>query len=418
MTMMTPDGAQTSRRSLLRSLAAAAISTPLISASDWPQWRGPSRDGLSSDTGLRKSWPSDGPPVLWTINTLGDGYGTVSLAANHIYIQGRSGSDSVVHCLDRSNGKTIWKTALGPYRDQDRGNGPRGTPTFDGDALYAMSENGDLASINPRDGAIKWKKNVLKEYDGSNPHWLISESPLVDSNFLIVTPGGNGAGVVKLEKSTGKTVWACKDMHEQAGYSSCIVADIQGVRTYMSLTSQAGIGVRASDGKLMWHYENVANRTANCTTPIYHDNHVFYTSNYGTGCALLELKAKNGMIEATEKYFNRDMQNHHGGVVLVKDHLYGFSAAILTCMEFKTGKVAWKNRSVGKGCLTYADGMLYLLGETNVAGLAAATPDDYKETGRFRIEDSGKPSWAHPVVCDGRLYIRNQSSLTCYNVKA
>ena len=401
------------RRALL--LAAPAVAM----AADWPQWRGPMRDGLSAETGLLKSWPSSGPKVLWSISTLGEGYGSLCISGSNIYVQGRKGSDSVVHCLNRADGKAQWSVPLGVYRDQDRGGGARGTPTLDGDKLYVLSENGDLACLNAKDRGNKiWGKNILKEYGGSNPHWLISESPLVDGNFLIVMPGGSGAGVVKLDKATGKTVWTCKDLNEDAGYSSCIAADIQGVRTYMVLTSAAGIGVRASDGKLMWHYEKVANRTANCTTPIYSDNHVFYTSAYGTGCALLELKANKGMIDAKEVYFSRDMQNHHGGVVLVKDHLYGFSASILTCMEFKTGKVAWKNRSVGKGALTYADGMLYLLGEQNVAGLAVATAEDYKETGRFRIEDSGKPSWAHPVVSDGRLYIRNQGSLTCYDVKA
>jgi outer membrane protein assembly factor BamB len=405
------------RRTLLRTALAAPLGAIAIAA-DWPQWRGPTRDGLSTETGLLKSWPSSGPKVLWSISSLGDGYGSLAIAGSNIYVQGRKGNDSVVHCLDRNDGKTQWSSPLGRYLDQDRGGGSRGTPTLDGDKLFALSENGDLACLNAKDGAKLWSKNILKEYGGSNPHWLLAESPLVDGNFLVVTPGGNGAGVVKLEKATGKTVWTCKELHEEAGYSSCIVADIQGIRTYMSLTSQAGIGVRASDGKLMWHYEKPANRTANCATPIYSDNRVFYTSAYGTGCGLLELKAKNGTIEANEVYFNRDMQNHHGGVILVKEHLYGFSASILTCMDFKTGKVAWKNRSVGKGSLTYADGMLFLLSETNVAGLAVATPDEYKETGRFRIEDSGRPSWAHPVVSNARLYIRNQGALTCYDVKA
>jgi len=404
------------RRTLLRTALAAPAG--MAFAGDWPQWRGPLRDDLSTETGLLKSWPSAGPKALWSISSLGEGYGSLCVAGGNIYVQGRKGSDSVVHCLNRADGKALWSAPIGPYRDQDRGGGSRGTPTLDGDKLYVLSENGDLACIGAKDREIMWSKNILKEYNGSNPHWLLSESPLVDGNFLIVTPGGRGAGMVKIEKATGKTVWTCKDLNEDAGYSSCIVADIHGVRTYMSLTSEAGIGVRASDGKLMWHYEKCANRTANCTTPVYSDNHVFYTSNYGTGCALLELTNKKGMIEAKESYFNRDMQNHHGGVVLVKDHIYGFSAAILTCMEFKTGKVAWKNRSVGKGSLTYADGMLYLLGETNVAGLAVATPEDYKEVGRFRIEDSGRPSWAHPVVSNARLYIRNQGALTCYDVKA
>jgi outer membrane protein assembly factor BamB len=216
---------------------------------------------------------------------------------------------------------------------------------------------------------------------------------------------------------TGKTIWTSGDLGDPAGYSSCIAVDVGGVRTIIGLTSLAGVGVRASDGKLMWSYPSVANRTANITTPIFHQNKVFYTSAYGTGCALLGLKTEGGEVKAQEIYFSKEMQNHHGGVVLVGSHLYGFSNAILTCMEFETGKAMWKDRSVGKGSLTFADGHLYLFSENNVVGLAEATPEGYKEKGRFTIEDQGRPSWAHPVVCEGKLYIRNQGVLACYDVR-
>jgi len=176
--------------------------------------------------------------------------------------------------------------------------------------------------------------------------------------------------------------------------------------------------VRASDGKLMWRYEKVSNRTANITTPVFYDNKVFYTSGYDTGCALLSVKAQGGEVKADEIYFNREMMNHHGGVVLIDGYVYGFNNAILSCIEFATGKTVWRDRSVGKGTLTFADGHLYLLSENNVAGLAEATPAGYKETGRFQITDQGWPSWAHPVVCAGKFYIRNQGTLTCYDVKA
>ncbi len=236
--------------------------------------------------------------------------------------------------------------------------------------------------------------------------------------MLIVTPGGAEAGMVALDKMTGKDIWAAKELKDPAGYSSAIVADVQGVRTVMNLTARSGVGVRLSDGKLMWRYERVANGTANVATPVYSENKVFYTSDYGTGCALLELKAQNGAVQAQEAYFNREMMNHHGGVLLVKGNIYGFSNAILTCMDFATGKVAWKNRSVGKGSLTYADGKLFLFSENNVVGLAKASPEGYEELGRFEVADQGLPSWAHPVVCGGRLYIRNQGTLTCYDVRS
>lgn len=387
-------------------------------AGDWPQWRGPDRNGISRETGLAKSWPSAGPPSIWSISNLGQGYGALAIKGDRIYVQGVEGRNSVVFCLNRLDGKIVWTAALAEKMEQDRGSGPRGTPTLDGDRGYALSENGELACLRLQDGTKIWRRNILQDFGGRNPHWLLSESPLIDGNRVIVTPGGPNACIVALDKLSGKQIWASQDLSDGAGYSSCIIGEVQGVRAIMTLTDRAGVGVRASDGKLMWRYDKVANRTANVTTPIFHDNSVFYTSAYGTGCALLGLAAQDGAVKAEEIYFSRDMQNHHGGVILHNGYLYGFSSSILTCMEFKTGRVAWKDRSVGKGSLTYADGNLYLLSENNVAGLAEATPDAYREKGRFPIPDQGLPSWAHPVVCGRRLYLRNQSMLTCYDVKA
>lgn len=401
--------------SLLIAPAGRGIST---SDTDWPQWRGPGRTGISQETGLLKVWPETGPRVLWSISTLGEGYGSMAVKDDRVYVQGVKGGESVVFCLNRADGKTVWTTPLGSKVNQDRGHGPRGTPTVEADRLYALSENGDLACLKIKEGAIIWRRNILKDFGGRNPQWLISESPLIDGNNMIVTPGGDESAIVALDKMTGKTVWTTKELSDPAGYSSCMVADVGGVRTIMGFTARAAVGVRASDGKLMWRYETVANRTANITTPVFYDNKVFYTSAYGTGCALLGLKAQNGEVKAEEIYFNREMQNHHGGVVLVNGYLYGFSNAILTCMEFATGKTMWKHRSVGKGTITYADGQLYLLSEDNVVGLADASPEGYKEKGRFRIADTGWPSWAHTVVSGGNLYIRNQGTLTCYDVKA
>jgi outer membrane protein assembly factor BamB len=247
---------------------------------------------------------------------------------------------------------------------------------------------------------------------------LISESPLVDGPHLIVSPGGPGAGMVKLDKLTGKTVWQAKELSAPAGYSSPIAADVQGVRMYLTFTANAGVGVRASDGKLLFSYDRAANRTANITTPIFIDNKAFFTSGYDTGAGLVALNANNGNVNMQEVYFTREMKNHHGGVVLVNGYLYGFDESILTCLEFATGKRMWRDRSVGKGAVTYADGHLYLQSENNVVGLAEATPAGYREKGRFTIPDKGFPSWAHPAISDGRLYVRNQDSLTAYDIKA
>src|SRR5499426_647249 len=386
--------------------------------SDWPQWRGPERNGVSKDTGLIKQWPSSGPQRAWSISGLGEGYGSLAIKGDRIFVQGTSGSSSVVFCLNRADGKTVWSAALGSKVNEGRGNGPRSTPTVDNDRVYALTENGDLVCLRAPDGSPVWRKNILKEFSGANPGWLISESPLIDGDRVIVTPGGSGAGMVALDKMTGKEIWRAKDLSDEAGYASCIAADVGGVRTIMNFTSRAAVGVRASDGKLMWSESSPANRTANIATPVFADNKVFFSSDYGTGGALLGLNARNGEDKAQELYFTKEMKNHHGGIVLVNGYLYGFSSSILTCLEFATGKKMWANRSVGKGSLTYADGMLYLLSETNVVGLAEANPNAYVEKGRFSIPDQGKNSWAHPVVIGGKLYIRNQGTLTAYEVKA
>jgi outer membrane protein assembly factor BamB len=409
----------------LRISRIAAIVGALIVATvslhaqsfDWPQWGGPDRNGVSKETGLLKQWPRSGPTVAWSAAMLGAGYGSVAVAGDRVFVQGMRNNQSVVTSLNRAKGTVAWVRTVGPATDNDRGPGPRGTPTVDGDRLYALTESGDLACLRVADGTVVWQRNILKEFGGRNIGWLISESPLVDGNVVIVTPGGRGAGMAALDKMTGKTVWVSKDLSDEAGYASPIVADVQGVRTVMTLTSDAAVGVRASDGKLMWRYTQVANRTANITTPVFADNKVFFTSAYGTGGALLGLRASGQEVRMQEIYFTREMQNHHGGVVLVNGYLYGFNNNILTCLEFATGKMMWRDRSVGKGSVTYADGNLYILGEDNMVGLAEATPVGYREKGRFSIADQGLPSWSHPVVSGGRLFIRNQGTLASYDVR-
>lgn len=388
------------------------------STAEWPQWRGPDRAGVSRESGLLKQWPASGPSLVWSASNLGSGYGSIAVSSDRIFVQGLKGRDSTVSSLNRADGKSVWSKILGPTANDDRGPGPRGTPTIDGERVYVLTESGDLACLRSQDGSALWQRNILKDFGARNIPWLISESPLVDGNNLIVTPGGRNAGMVALDKMTGKTVWTTKELSDEAAYASVIAADVQGVRTLMTLTAEAGVGVRAMDGKLLWRYEPVANGTANVATPVFSDNKVFYTTNYGAGAALLGLTTQNGEVRATPIYTTRELQNHHGGVVLVNGYLYGFNNSILTSLEFATGKMMWRHRSVGKGSLIYADGHLYILGEDNIVGLAEANPTGYREKGRFRIADQGWPSWAHPVVSGGRLYIRNQNMLTSYDVVA
>jgi outer membrane protein assembly factor BamB len=405
---------------MTKTLALAAALLLSLSAPragfDWPQWQGPDRTRNSKETGLLSSWPSAGPAVVWTAGGLGNGYGSMAVVGERVFVQGTRSGRSVVIALNRADGKEVWSKALGAYAEDDRGPGPRGTPTVDGDRLYVLTENGDLACVKT-DGTAVWQRNILRDFSGSQLQWLISESPLVDGPHVVVTPGGGGATIVKLDKMTGKTVWTSKDLSDDAGYASIIAADVQGVRTYFTFTAAAGVGVRASDGKLMFTYPRAANRTANITTPIFSNNKVFFTSAYGTGGGLLDLSVQNGEVKAKEVYFTLDMKNHHGGVVLHDGYLYGFNDSILSCLEFATGKVMWRDRSVGKGSVSFADGHLYIQGENNVVGLAEASPTGYREKGRFTIPDKGLPSWAHPVVSDGRLYVRNQDTLLVYNIK-
>lgn len=399
---------------------AAALFLSVVAiqaANDWPQFHGPDRTAISKETGLLKEWPRSGPALVWTATGLGNGYGSMAVAGDKVFVQGARGRSSAIIVYNRADGKEIWSKALGATEGNDQGPGPRGTPTVDGDRVYVLSEAGDLWCLKT-DGAEVWHRNILRDFNGRQLRWLISESPLIDGPHVVVAPGGNGAGMVKLDKMTGKTVWTAKELSDPAGYSSIIAADVQGVRTYMTFTAAAGVGVRASDGKVMFRYPNAANGIANIATPVFSNNKVFFTSAYDTGGGLVDLTAQNGEVKAKEVYFTRNLKNHHGGVVLVDGYLYGFNDSILTCLEFATGKMMWRDRSVGKGSVTFADGNLYIQGENNMFGLAQATPTGYVEKGRFSIPDKGLPSWAHPVISDGRLFVRNQDTMLAYDVKA
>ena len=283
---------------------AVLLGVVAFDAADWPQWQGPDRTRISKETGLLKEWPTGGPRVIWTANNLGTGYGSMAVAGDRVFLQGARGPNSVVIALNRADGKEVWAKPLGPIETRMRTNmgaGPRGTPTVDGDRLYVLTENGDLACLKT-DGSAVWQLNILKEFGGSQLQWMISESPLVDGPHVVVSPGGPGAGIVKLDKMTGKTVWTSKELSDTAGYSSITVADVQGVRTYMTFTAQAGVGVRASDGKLMFRYPKAANNVANIATPVFFNNKVFFTSGYGAGGGLLDLSAKDGEVAANEVY--------------------------------------------------------------------------------------------------------------------
>ncbi|HEU0121925.1 MAG TPA: PQQ-binding-like beta-propeller repeat protein [Bryobacteraceae bacterium] len=396
------------RRRFSGILAASAA------AADWPQWRGIERDGRTAETGLLKQWPAKGPEQLWRVTTLGEGYSSFAVAGGKLYTQSQKNGKQWVVALDANTGKTLWETAAGEAFPQDRGPGPRGTPTLDGDTLYSLSADGTLLSLTAATGKKNWEQNILREYNGSQINWGLSESPLVDGSRLIVTPGGKNRGVVALDKKTGRALWGSGD--DQAGYSSAIAFDFAGQRHLVLFTAHGAMGLNAANGWLMWKYNKVANRVANVATPLYHDGHVFLSSDYGTGCALLKLSAAGDRVNATEVYFNKDMRNHYCSSVLQDKHVYGFSSGILTAMDFLTGEVAWRERSVGKGQVILAGGLLYLQGENGSVALAEATPTGYKELSRFEFGHDNYPLWTLPVISAGKLYLRDQSRLVCYNI--
>ncbi len=394
---------------VLLSLACAALAQ---SSASWPQWRGPNRDGISKETGLLKQWPAEGPPLVWKAIGAGRGYSSFSIANGKLYTMGLRGDREFIIAFDVETGKEAWATPHGSAFRNDRGDGPRGTPTIDGDRLYALGGNGDLSALDARTGKIVWSKNILREFGGSNITWGISESPLVLGNKVFVNAGAKGASIVALNKADGSVIW--KSQSDEPGYSSAIPVEINGLTQVVFFTAQRAVGLDSKDGRLLWEYEKPANNVANVATPIVRANRIFISSDYGTGGGVVEIKPDN---KAQEIYFTKDMRNHHSSSVLIGDYLYGFSASVLTAMWFDTGEVAWKDRSVGKGSLVYADGNLYCLSENGVVGLVEATPTGYKEKGRFRIPQDSLPTWAHPVVAGGRLYLRDQDTIYAYDVR-
>lgn len=327
---------------------------------------------------------------------------------NRFYVDRCTNRDGI---LDADELRSLY----GGYRN-GMGDGPRGTPTVDGNRVYALGGNGDFSCLDAGNGKTIWHVNLVSDFGGRVPGWGYSESPLIEGDMVVVTPGGKQGTLLALDKNSGELIWQSSDTTQAAHYSSPIVAKIGGIRQIVQFARESCFGVNASNGKLMWEYKNANNGTANCSTPIVSDDHVFASSAYGTGGGLAKISSDGLNQTATEVYFVKSMGDHHGGTVKVGDYLYSLGAGRLVCMHFKTGKIAWQDRSVGKGSLVVADGMLYLLSERQQVGLAEATPEGYRERGRFKIKSQGRPSWAHPVVAGGRLYIRDQGKLTAYDI--
>jgi outer membrane protein assembly factor BamB len=602
---------------LLLALASTALAQISAAPGDWPQWRGPKRDGISNEKGLLKEWPKDGPKLLWQVDHVGAGYSSIAVKGNRIYTQGDLNGVEHILCLDAKDGSVLWAvqpglakellatrvatefaqldkdkdgsvsevealarfgwdwnkndrptreeaepraqrraealfqqldkdangklsfdeagqllrdtferidradndsdatalakqrteaflkldadgdgrvsrkeakntpldrqfgridekdattnkgddllsaeeieaslvkfeagrdgelsleevrqhylqspakgdgvltaeelaSALGGYRN-GMGDGPRGTPTVDGDFVYIEGGNGDVACLDAATGKTVWSVNLRSDFGGGVPGWGYSESPLVVGDWLIVTPGGKAGTVAALNKKDGKVVWRSTDVTEGAHYSSPVYAEIGGVKQIVQFANQSVFGVTLESGKMLWRYTAPANGTANCCDPIIEGDFVFAASAYGTGGGLARIVPAGSLQAAEEVYFEKKMGCHHGGIVKLGDYMYSAAAGSLICMEYKTGKIMWQSRGVGRGALCVADGMLYVLGENHEMALVEATAEEYREHGRFKIQEHGRPAWAHPVVAGGRLYLRDQESLSAYDLRS
>lgn len=599
-------------------LAGTVMAQVPAKPGDWPQWRGPNRDGISLETGLLREWPKDGPNVVWQVDSVGIGYSSLAVKDGRIFTQGDLDGVEHIIAINAADGKTLWAVQPGPVKslladrlnnemkgldrnkdgvidefealqrfgweftrfdkpaggdvearaksraeaifaklDQDgngvlsyaegsgafrerfdqidsedknadpaklaaartaewmktldkdgdgklsrqevkgtvldrhfgridqrdpatnkgdefltpeeietsfakhepgrdgvltkdelvafyvrskpagdgqltldelrgpfggyrngMGDGPRGTPTVDGNRVYTEGGNGDVTCLDALTGETIWYVSLTREFGGGVPGWGYSESPLVVDELVIVTPGGKNGTLAALDKQTGKVVWNSGEVKEGAHYSSPAVAEIHGVRQIVQFANQSVFGVSIKDGKFLWRYTRPANGTANCCAPIVDQDHVFASSSYGTGGGLAKLSQSDDKFTAEEVYFEKKLSCHHGGIVKIGGYMYSNGDGPLICTDFLTGKTMWQNRSVGKGSIVAADGMLYLLSENHEVGLVDASPGEYVERGRFKIPSHGRNSWAHPVVAGGKLYIRDQESLTAYDVQA
>ncbi|HPA16824.1 MAG TPA: PQQ-like beta-propeller repeat protein [Verrucomicrobiae bacterium] len=404
---------------------------PQVADADWPGFRGPRRDGICGETGLLKEWPAGGPPLAWKIEGLGKGYSGVSIVGGRLFTMGDraapGGETQFLICVDLATRRELWATRVGPPH-QD---GPRCAPTIDGDRVYALGTDSDLVCASVSDGAIRWARNLAKDFGGRMMSgWKFSESPLVDGGRLLCTPGGPDAAIVALDKATGATIWRCAVPElgpkgkDGAAYSSMVMATIQGVPQYVQLLGRGVVGVEAQTGRFLWGYNPIANSVANIPTPFVCGDHVITTTAYNTGCALLHIKREGDAWRADEAYFlpGNVLQNHHGGMVMIGRYLYGgdgMNKGDPACLEVATGEIMWKAKAAGRGsaAVLYADGRILFRYDRGPIYLVEASPEAYRARGEFTPLQGKGPAWAHPVIHRGMLYLRHGDLLAVYDLR-
>lgn len=416
------------RSSFALLLLAVLVSPTLAGEYDWPQWLGPDRDNISKETGLLKEWPTEGPPQVWMVRTVGFGYAGPSIADGKIFILGSVDAETYLMALNESDGSQLWATKIGDDYKNGWGDGPRSTPTVDGDRVYAMAATGTLICCKVDDGEELWRVS-MQEMGGSIPQWGYAESPLVDGDLVICTPGGPQGSVAALDKMTGSIKWQSEGMTEGAQYSSVQTAAPGGNKQYVQLLEKKVFGVDPANGSVVWQ-QDWPGRVAVIPTPVINGDQVYVSTGYGVGCRLIDLSPLPGeeptIVYDTEDRAGKVMKSKHDGLVLVDGYLYGYSdGAGWTCQEFETGKRIWNEKGkLGKGSIGYADGKLYCLTEkSGEVVLIDATPDGWQEHGRFTLSPQTEfrnPKggiWCHPVIANGKLYLRDQELFFAFDVE-
>lgn len=402
------------------AFVSACLALQSLRADDWPQWRGPNRDGKTKETGLLKQWPDGGPKLAWKAIGLGKGFSDVAVVKDRVYTMGDKDDASFIIALGPDH-KVLWSTKVGKPGSVGWGDfvGPRGTPTIDGEMIYAVGQWGDLVCLNA-DGKEVWRKDYDRDFGAKRPEWGYSESPLIDGDKLVVFPGGSKGAMVALNKKTGEVLWQSKDIADPTQYASVISATIGGVPQYVEMSMDNVVGVAPKDGSVLWKAPRKG-RTAVIPTPIVQGDFVYVSSGYGVGCNLIKITAEGGKLSAQEVYANKVMVNHHGGVVLVDGKLYGYSDGKgLVCQDFKSGDMVWSEKNKAKkGAVTYGDGMLYCREEdSGDVILVEASPAAFAEKGRLKQPDRAREkAWTHPTISGGGLYVRDQDVLYCYDIK-
>lgn len=400
-------------RRYLAFLAAMAVMCG-VGADDWPQWRGPKRDGRSQEKGLARTWPGNGPRQLWTLRGLGEGFASVSVVGDMIYTTGMENGEGRLYSISTA-GRIVNRRT---YGDETKGGGypgSRSTPTVADGRIFVVSGEGLLTCFRAKDGQTEWRKDLFRDLGGQQLQWSVAESVLVDGNQVICTPGGQDATLAALDVKNGRVLWRCRSEGGKSAYCSPTVVDHNGRRIILTMVEGGAIGVDAKDGRELWFYPHKNKYAVHAGTPVYYKGRVVISSGYGYGTECLEMNQAGTSVRRV--WDNKELADHHGGIIGIDGAVVGTGEKGLVCIDIATGRVNWSERGVGKGSIVYADGLLFIYGERGEVGLMNFDAKNSKGvSSRFTVNEGSKQHWAHPVVANGVLYIRHGDTLIAYKV--